>query len=182
VTVSDDKTPVDQALDLVFYAPLGLVFSLGELVPKLAEKGRQQMTMARMVGEFAAKAGAQEAEKLVGRALRQAEGLLGGARPPAPRPDRVPTGATPAAAPAETVPTVRVATTVAPARTPDPAPPVQSLGIPGYDTLSASQVVQRLAGLSREELEAVRAYEAAGRSRKTILNRVSQLQGSNGAG
>ena len=50
------------------------------------------------------------------------------------------------------------------------------LAIPGYDVLSASQVVQRLPGLSSEELEAVRAYEAASRGRKTILNRVAQLQ------
>jgi hypothetical protein len=51
------------------------------------------------------------------------------------------------------------------------------LAIPGYDALSASQVVQRLAGLADDELEAVRAYEAATRGRKTILNRIAQLQG-----
>ena len=38
------------------------------------------------------------------------------------------------------------------------------------------QVVQRLNGLSAEELEAVRAYEESGRKRKTILARVQQLQ------
>jgi hypothetical protein len=54
----------------------------------------------------------------------------------------------------------------------DPA----ELAIPGYDTLSASQVVQRLPGLSAEELEAVRTYELAGRARKTILLRVAQLK------
>jgi hypothetical protein len=37
-------------------------------------------------------------------------------------------------------------------------------------------VVQRLAGLSADELEAVRAYEESGRKRKTILARVQQLQ------
>jgi hypothetical protein len=36
--------------------------------------------------------------------------------------------------------------------------------------------VQRLAGLSGPELEAVRTYEAATRGRKTILHRVEQLQ------
>ena len=50
------------------------------------------------------------------------------------------------------------------------------LAIPGYDALSASQVVQRLAGLSPAELESVRAYEEATRGRKTILSRVAQLQ------
>jgi hypothetical protein len=56
-------------------------------------------------------------------------------------------------------------------------PEVESLAIPGYDSLSASQVVQRLAGLSPSELSAVGRYEAATRGRRTILARVSQLQG-----
>jgi hypothetical protein len=54
-------------------------------------------------------------------------------------------------------------------------PDVASLAIPGFDTLSASQVVQRLAGLSRAELVAVRAYETSVRGRRTILSRVDQL-------
>jgi len=58
------------------------------------------------------------------------------------------------------------------------APSADALAIPGYDSLSASQVVQRLAGLAPDELEAVRAYEAATRGRRTILARVSQLQGT----
>jgi hypothetical protein len=53
---------------------------------------------------------------------------------------------------------------------------VDGLAIPGYDALSASQVVQRLAGLSGAELADVGAYEAATRGRKTILNRVDQLR------
>ena len=57
-----------------------------------------------------------------------------------------------------------------------PGPAVDDLSIPDYDSLSASQVVTRLEGLSPEELEAVRAYEATHRGRKTILNKVAQLQ------
>jgi hypothetical protein len=57
-----------------------------------------------------------------------------------------------------------------------------SLAIPGYDSLSASQVVQRLEGLSSPELEEVRAHEAAHRQRRTILHRVEQLlTGGDGA-
>jgi hypothetical protein len=56
------------------------------------------------------------------------------------------------------------------------APPGQDLAIPGYDALSASQVVQRLDGLSAGELEEVRAYELATRGRRTILNKIAQLQ------
>ena len=44
-----------------------------------------------------------------------------------------------------------------------------------YDTLSASQVVRRLASLGPDELHAVQRYEASTRNRRTILNRASQL-------
>ena len=58
----------------------------------------------------------------------------------------------------------------------DPSPRVQELAITDYDSLSASQVVTRLAGLAPDELEAVRSYELAHRGRKTILNKIAQLQ------
>ena len=54
-------------------------------------------------------------------------------------------------------------------------PEVSTLSIPGFDSLSASQVVQRLDGLNRVELVSVRAYEASTRGRRTILSRVDQL-------
>ena len=63
-----------------------------------------------------------------------------------------------------------------------PSPPrhdadeAAGLAIPDYDSLAASQVVPRLAGLAADELEAVRRYEAAHRGRRTILARVAQLQ------
>jgi hypothetical protein len=63
-----------------------------------------------------------------------------------------------------------------------PAPAVESLAIPGYDALAASQVVQRLEGLSPGELEQVRRYELATRGRRTILGRIAQLQGDGDAG
>ncbi len=58
----------------------------------------------------------------------------------------------------------------------EPAPDVDELPIPSYDSLSASQVVPRLASLESDDLELIRRYEAAGRARRTILNRVAQLQ------
>lgn len=64
------------------------------------------------------------------------------------------------------------------ATAPDRRPSAEDLAIPGYDSLAASQVVQRLAGLSAAELAAVGAYESAHRGRRTILTRVRQLQGS----
>jgi hypothetical protein len=58
----------------------------------------------------------------------------------------------------------------------DVAVPVESdLPIQDYDSLAASQVVPRLATLSADELQVVRAYEQATRGRQTILHRVAQL-------
>jgi hypothetical protein len=50
-----------------------------------------------------------------------------------------------------------------------------ALAIPEYDSLAASQVVPRLSALSRDELNAVRSYEASHRGRRTILGRADQL-------
>jgi hypothetical protein len=66
---------------------------------------------------------------------------------------------------------------------PAPAPAVAADGfaekaalpIPDYDELSASQVVERLEGLDRESLEAVRRYETDHRGRNTILGKIAQL-------
>ena len=49
------------------------------------------------------------------------------------------------------------------------------LAITDYDELSASQVVDRLEGLPRHELEAIRDYERAHRARNTILGKIEQL-------
>jgi hypothetical protein len=54
-------------------------------------------------------------------------------------------------------------------------PEVDELPIPDYDELSASQVVERLEGLDRESLDAIRAYETEHRGRNTILGKIAQL-------
>jgi hypothetical protein len=183
----DNKSPLEQALDLFVYAPLGLALTAREELPKLAEKGRTrvsgQMMMAKMIGQFAVSQGQREAEKQVKKATgRLSEmGLVGGPAPtPSPRAEPGPapmTDPSPAPAPAPASAAAAPTTPPAPATTNGGGvPPVDQLAIPGYDALSASQVVQRLAGLSADELEAVARYESATRHRKTILSRVSQLQ------
>ncbi|HYD09808.1 MAG TPA: hypothetical protein VEA78_06870 [Acidimicrobiales bacterium] len=178
--MTDEKSPLEQALDVFVYAPLGLVFSARELLPSLAEKGRNQLGMAKMVGQFAAKQGQQEAEKRLGplrdQAMSTLEQLAGGSRgstsngsAPAPTPEVATTDEVKAA----TESAVATPIVVTP---PTSGPEAATLAIPDYDSLSASQVVPRLQGLSTDELEAVREYEAAHRGRKTILNRVAQLQ------
>jgi hypothetical protein len=159
--VPDQKRPLDRLLDLTLYAPLGFLLNLEEVIPQLVEKGHQQVNMARMFGQFAVKAGGDEARK---RVEQVGELVNRPASPPA---------STPPAAP------VSVADAAPAAVAPDPAlvPDAGSLGITDYDALSASQVVPRLAGLSDAELESVRLYESANRGRKTILSKIALLQG-----
>ncbi len=63
-----------------------------------------------------------------------------------------------------------------PATRPEEIPAIERLAIPNYGSLAASQVVPRLPGLSAQELELVRRYEMANRGRRTVLNRIAQLQ------
>jgi hypothetical protein len=211
--VTEDRSPLDSALDLVLYAPIGLALTVGEEVPKLAAKGRRrlatQWATARTVGQFAVAQGRREVQKRTG-------GSPGATKPAVPeRPEPAGPGpvatSTPPVAPSAPAPPSAVSAPPAPSSgngagptvtavspppeaPPEPVPPgdglsdgpapaptapsVDELAIPGYDSLSASQVVQRLAGLAAEELEAVRMYETATRGRRTILARVSQLQGT----
>jgi len=161
--MSTRDDPGEQLLDLLVYAPLGLLLEAKDLLPKLAQKGRQRMggqvTVARMIGEMAVRQGQRRAESVLKR-LREPSGA---GTPPA---DTPPTNGH-RAAPAAPAPTVAGPTTDA-----------AGLAIPGYDTLSASQVVPRLEGLTPTELDAVRAYEVATRARKTVLTRIDQLRGA----
>lgn len=167
---SEEKTPLDRALDLFVYAPLGFALSVRDQLPELADKGRARVSgdlaMAKMMGQFAVAEGEKEARKR----LEGVGDLLSrlGVITPTPQPASAPRPTT-APAPAPTTSAMNG----------KPAPQASRgahLAIPGYDTLSASQVVQRLAGLAVEELEAVRSYEEANRGRRTILAKAAQLQ------
>lgn len=167
VTVtSKDKDPVEQAVELVVYAPIGLALEARRLLPTFVERGRQQVQMARMIGKFAVKQGQNEAERRLSSAQAQAESLLGEF------------GLGAAEAPMAGEPVVELRSD------PDAAAPERSgaaateLAIADYDSLAASQVIPRLTGLTEAELEAVRDYEAGHRGRKTILGKVAQIQGS----
>ena len=189
-------TPLNERLlDLLVYLPAGIAASVMEDFPALAERGRRQLgvrvSSARAIGQFAVRAGQGE--------LRRRSGALRN-RTPAMTPTRTPTGGAgdrPAPVPSGTAgtgpgalgSTGRVSIPGESPAAPGPRPPVRpaasmaggnvpaasTLSIPGFDTLSASQVVQRLDGLNRSELVSVRVYEASNRGRRTILSRVDRL-------
>jgi hypothetical protein len=169
-----EQSPLERAVEVLVYAPLGLVFTAREELPRLIAKGRQgatgQVGMARIVGRFAVDQGQKEAGKMLRQVVdRLADmGLV-------PDPDRQ-ASAPPVKERVVGRDPVKPTPEPRPEATSGAVPAVESLAIPGYDSLSAPQVVQRLDGLSTAELESVRVYEAATRKRKTILSRVSQLQ------
>jgi len=177
----EPKGPIGQAIDAVVYAPIGFFFDGPTLLPKLVKEGKNHAKGARVFGEFAVRQGRAELERRLssfeaqaGEVLRTL-GILPDDEAEAPGPP----GSTDLASAGGAAP---AATGVVPgdgAFLVDDdalAPAVESLAITDYDSLSASQVVTRLDGLGPDELEAVRAYESAHRGRKTILNKVAQIQ------
>jgi hypothetical protein len=177
------KSPVDAAIETFVYAPIGLLFEGSSLLPQLIEKGRNQVSMARMIGQFALKQAGGEAVKAAGKLQDQAAGVLdfigGSVTPLPPEPGPAPAPARPASkkrAPAKRPSGAARAAAREVAGVAPKATEVSTLAIPDYDGLSASHVVNRLAGLAPDELEAVRRYEAGSRGRKTILSKIAQLQ------
>jgi hypothetical protein len=172
--VSEPSNPIEEAVERAIeafvYAPIGLAFDGPDPFPALVEKGKNQVTAARMMGEFAVRLGQGEACKLIEQVLGS-----GAARAPAkgPTAERTAPQARRPAAPRTAAPTEPDRTDEVEPRAPAVKP---DLAIPDYDGLSASQVVTRLGGLTPDELEAVRRHEAANRGRKTILNKVAQIQ------
>ena len=191
-----EHDPVEKALRLFVYTPLGVAAYLRDSAPTFME-----LFVAR---------GRLE----VGKVRNGVESKFGRSTPaPAPEPPlsqrvvdglgKVAAQATTVAAQAGTVvaamagPVVSAATSavadvagsvVAPAAAPAPAPapetageptagapPVGDLPIPGYDELSASQIVERLDGLSKAALDRIKLYELAHRARRTILATIDAL-------
>ncbi len=181
--VRDQDSPGDQRSrfnerlwDLLVFVPVGIVASVADDLPELAARGRErigvQVSSARAVGQFAVRAGHEQVKRRTG-VFRRGSGTEGADSPPVRRAAVGDLESVPGGGSSNTEPTGRDRGSTASPNGHVPA--VASLSIPGFDTLSASQVVQRLDGLSRSELVAVRAYEASNRGRRTILNRVDQL-------
>ena len=173
MTEADNR--VQRAIELLVFAPIGVGLYMRDLAPSVIKmfvaRGRaevdrrqdqvkQHVTTARNFGEVTVAFG-----------LPMLRNKISGETAPASAPEReeesqpAPSPVAVAPAPPPTI----VAVVDAPARS--------DLPIPGYDALSASQVVERLNGLAPPELDAVHAYEAAHRQRRTILGKIEQLAG-----
>lgn len=161
-----DNDPIDRALRWFVYGPLGLAAYLREHGPSF-----MNVFVARGEREFAC--ARRSLESRLGRARPASEPAASSAPTPG-FPQRVANGLGRVASQATTIVAGAAGTR---AGTPEPAGVLGpgDLPIPGYDGLSASQVIERLEGLSRGALERIRAYELAHRARRTILASIDQL-------
>jgi len=189
--VTEERPTHETLLDFFVYAPLGAALVFADELPRLAERGRERVekrvAVARMVGRFAV----GEARRRLGAAREQTDGPEEATRLAFPARDD---SLTPSGPPARE-PSVadlysrtrlsgsRSAGKTAPPGTAAPAASASGRGlpIPAYDTLAASQVVERLASLTAAELEVVRDHESATRRRRTVLHRIAQLSSELGS-
>ncbi len=185
---SRPRSPVEQWFEVFVYAPLGFALDARQLFPRFVDRGRNQVVLAKVIGKYAVEHGSKQVEGYLGQSQTQVAAVLQalGVLPEESEPtdpagveafeaEEVVFTSAPAAEPTAEVSVDRpVDDLVDPSAS--PAPDVDELAIPDYDNLSASQVIPRLGGLSPDELEAVRRYEAAERGRKTILGKIAQLQ------
>jgi hypothetical protein len=170
---------VNRAIELLVFAPIGVGLYMRDLAPSVIkmfvargraevdrrqEQVKQHVTTARSFGEVTVAFGLPMLRnKINGQSAATPERAPG--EEPTPEPAPAPVAVAPTPTPAPTIVSVV------------DAPPRSDLPIPGYDALSASQVVERLNGLAPTELETVHAYEAAHRQRRTILGKIEQLAG-----
>jgi len=200
--VAEEQTsPLERLVELFVYAPVGLALSAKEELPAIVDRGRRSLTsqvaLARFVGKLALTRGTREATRFIGQAAdRVASTRLPFEQGPGAEPEPLRDAfvrADTLDADADVDGGAEQPRTGDPTRPPPwwvtrngdgpsagvgghDTPTEAELAIPGYDSLSAPQVVQRLAGLAATELDAVRRYEDAHRGRRTILSRIAQLQ------
>jgi hypothetical protein len=210
--VADEKPPVQKAVELFVYAPVGAACYVRDMLPGMmgifVARGKREVGSHRtpptppspppvppevkrridesmLAARYMAEGGLGVARDVAGGGIGVAREVAGSALAQflAMRANGVtPSEQAPPTA-TETIPSEAAAPAsgaAAPAPPPDASwstdvPSVDALPIPDYDELSASQVVERLEGLDRDSLDAIRRYETEHRGRNTILGKIAQL-------
>ncbi len=187
--------PVERALRALVYGPVGLACYLKDSAPTFlglfVSRGQREVanvrrTVGERLGIVTPEPAPPRADPLgtIGRAATQAGAAAATTVTPV-----VKAGIDAAASALRTV-TGTPSPAAAPTPTPTPTPAsaagtdgpgeggsASDLPIPGYDGLSASQVIERLGGLPASALAQIRAYEVAHRGRRTVLASIDQLTG-----
>lgn len=156
-----ERSPLDKALDVGVFAPLGFALEFRRLVPELAEAGRQQVAFSRSLGKAAL-------STLGKAAAAQARSSAPAAADTPKATEPKPTKATPTKArPAKPKPTK-----------PTPAKAAKKSGsshakgsgqVEGYDGLTAREIVALAAAATAPQRAWMLDREQAGKQRKTVL-------------
>jgi TolA-binding protein len=181
--MSDERAPIEHLVDLFVFAPIGLLATLHQDLPKQLAQRRQavenRVQLARFIGQMAVRQGQKELNSRL--AARRSSAAATDATASEQSSTRFDTPTAPTA-PTETAPAPSAAENVAPAAGAGGDAPAgagtdeATLPIIGYESLPAINVVQRLATLRPDEVEQIRVFEQAHRGRRTILAKIEQLQ------
>lgn len=137
---------LEKVLDLVVYVPVGLAAQLRADVPSLVSTGRTRVSERVQVARWVGEMAVTYGRKELERRLTTVSDEHHVLEPLVAVPRAAVAAHVPALAPFE-----------------------------GYEHLAAAQIVQLLGRLPHAELELIRDYETAHRSRRTILAKLEQL-------
>lgn len=158
------RAPLARLVELALVVPVEVserlidaVPVVAEKVPPAAERVRREIVLARFLGKLAVDQGIREVRSRLSPASEEDEATTQSA-PPTVEPGRDEQERSTADGPDA------------------PAPEVDALALADYDHLSSAQIVSKLGGLDDDELDAVGAYERAGRHRRTVLGKIDQLR------
>lgn len=194
-----EKPSFEQLVDLLVYAPVGLLYEHQDVLPKLVRRGKSQVQLAKVMSQMAAKQGQSKAkdvnldpEQMLADVLGQAASVLakgiteiGQAVGLAPTEDglftdldvdsdsdsnRAGSDASPVGKSlSDDSADVEDSPTVVGSASAPLAP------IAGYDALKAREIVPLLEDLTDDQRARVRSYELGTRARKTILSKLDKL-------
>jgi hypothetical protein len=162
--MSDDKPPLEQAVELFVYAPLGLVYEYKNVMPTLVRRGKSQVQIARFLGQMALKRQQGEVQGSVESVVGVAADLL--AKGVTEFGQRV--GLAPVDPPPES-PVFSAEAGEAPASD-------TRLPIAGYETLRATDVIELLDDLDAAQRARIEAFERTHRNRKTVLAKLARYE------
>jgi hypothetical protein len=191
----DDKTPTEQLVELLVYAPVGLVYDYQKVLDQLVVRGKSQVQLAKLMSQMAAKKGQVEVERNVGEAVGLAAqtiargitelGVAIGLAPTADvdaTNDDEPGGETAGddtgtGEPDSVVQDRPDGVETPPKKRSGVTGQAEAPNVPidGYDDLTAKEINGLLGDLDAGQRQRVRDHETANRGRKTILANLDRL-------
>ncbi len=199
-----EKSQADQLIDLLVYAPVGLIYEYGEVLPQLVKRGKSQVQLAKVMSQMAAKQGQKsvdgallEAAGTLAKGITEFGALLGLApdadTPPPPTPAdviEVDEAKAPKPEPAKKAPAPKAKNKASKPKTAKSKAAKKKSGSKGsankksastrlpiarYDDLTAREIVPLLDDLSADQRKRIRTHELSKRKRKTILAKLDRL-------